>query len=140
MSKVRWLVFSIAFLAVYYLVREPILRPNKTTVLSWLEGKPIVLAAPSDAQPPVIEPLDPHKVQDLKHEEGWIYRQRFFWPQNATANYSFRYPVKDHTNSYTVDIQYAWWPKVGWIRREQEGIRISGPNNRERLAALGVKD
>jgi hypothetical protein len=139
MSRLRWFVFSVAVLTAFYLVREPLFRPNKATVLSWLNGEQILVVPGSDSHSPVLEAIDSGRLQDLKYEDGTIYRPRFWFPQIGVATYSFRYPLKNSFNSYDVDIRYAFWPKFGWVRRERQGVRISGPNNRARLAALGVK-
>jgi hypothetical protein len=140
MSNFRWFLVAVCVLVAFYAVREPLLRPNKATVTSWLNDQPIVVKPASDEQPPVVEQIDSRKVRDLKYTDGTIYRSRYFWPQVGVATYSFRYPFEDHLNSYNVDIRYLWWPRFGWIRRARQSMRISGPNNSERLAALGVKD
>jgi hypothetical protein len=51
--------------------REPFFRPGKATVLAWMSGHDIIVVPVADYQPPVTEPLDPAKVQDLTHDSGF---------------------------------------------------------------------
>jgi hypothetical protein len=109
--------------------REPFFRPGKATVLAWMSGHDIIVVPVADYQPPVTEPLDPAKVQDLTHVYGAIYR-RFWFPHYGVADYSFRYPYRNKTNVYSARVRYDWSIRPGWIARTPESVTIVGPKNR----------
>lgn len=114
------------------MAREPIIRPNKATLLSWMRDQTITLVPVGDYKPPVVEPIDPSKVRDLKHEDGSIWSWQLAWlglPAYGLATYSFRYPHRGEMNLYKVEIKYRWWPTFGSFRREVESVGIVGPRN-----------
>ena len=126
MSNFRWFLVAVCVLIAAGLAREPLFRPNKGTVLAWMSGREIIVVPVADYQPPVTEPLDPARVQDLRHMYGAIYR-RFWFPHYGVANYTFRYPYRDKMNSYSVRVHYDWSTRPGWVLRTPQDVTIIGP-------------
>lgn len=126
MSNFRWFLVAVCLLIAAGLAREALFRPSKGTVLAWMSGHEIIVAPVADFQPPLIERLDPGKVQDLRHVSGSTYR-RFWFPHYGVADYSFRYPYRDKVNSYSARIRYDWSIRPGWVLRELQDVAIVGP-------------
>ena len=130
MGRLHWIAIGICVLTAAYVVQEPLLRPYKSTVLSWMNGRDITVVPVADNQPPTIEKIDSTKVRDLKHESGSIWRTRLWeFRQPGLATYTFRYPYRGELSSYKAEIRYEWGIRPGWILREPNFVNVLGPEN-----------
>jgi hypothetical protein len=139
MRNFLWFLVATGVLIAGYAVRESIIRPDKATILSWMNERTITVVPVADFKPPVVEQIDPAKVRDLKHESGDIFSWQlglFGLPRYGFAIYTFRYPYRGEMNLYELDVKYRWWPRPGWFPSKPESISVSGPIDEVRLTAL----
>ena len=110
------------------LTREPLLRPNRTTIKMWLGGSAIMLERGKDAQHFVFDKIDSDKLQNIEHVDGAIYRTTF-WPDpsEATVTYKFQYPYQGTFQSYRANISYTWVLGFFEVRRQKRSVVIVGP-------------
>lgn len=130
MRRFHWIILGMVVMAAAFVIHEPILRPDKETVLSWMNGRDITVVPVADNQPPTVERIDSTKIRNLKHESGTIWRTRIWvFRQPGLATYTFRYPYRGELNSYKAEIRYDWGIRPGWILREPQFIGVLGPEN-----------
>ena len=108
--------------------REPIVRPNESTLKSWLFNQQIIIN-PHKYWVDTTSKIAPERIVKLAAQGGSVFQKPPPFSNYATSVWTFEYPGETgHQQKYTATVTYMWTVTLfSGIDRKLSKIIITGP-------------